>query len=235
MGRPPPFDFQPAPDLPGPDRLARVVSWTLRTMTHRLWDFDVYGSHHVPTEGPAIIASNHVSFCDSIFVPSALPRRAWGIGKSEYMDSWKTKHIVPAMGMIPIDRSGGGAAEAALDIAVEVLGRGHLFVVYPEGTRSRTGDLHKGRTGAARLAIRCNAPIIPLGHRGTADVQPPGSVVLRPFKRVTVHFGAPMFAEDHGDRDDLHTLRRFTDAVMFEISRLSGQSYVDEYAEKAAE
>ena len=203
-------------------------------MTHRLWDFDVEGIHHVPTEGPAIIAANHLSFCDSIFVPSALPRRAWGIGKSEYMDSWKTKHIVPAMGMIPVDRSGGDAAEAALDIADEVLRRGHLFVIYPEGTRSRSGDLHKGRTGAARLAIRCDVPIIPLGHRGTADVQPPGSVMPRPFKRVTVRLGAPMSAGDYGDPDDPRTPRRFTDAVMFEISRLSEQSYVNEYADQAA-
>ena len=233
MGRVPPFDFRSAPDLPGPDRLTRCVSWSLRTMTHRLWNFEVAGIHHVPTDGPAIIASNHLSFCDSIFVPSALPRRAWGIGKSEYMDSWKTKHIVPAMGMIPVDRSGGDAAESALDIAAEVLGQGHLFVVYPEGTRSRSGDLHKGRTGAARLALRCDAPIIPLGHRGTADVQPPGSALLRPFKRVTVRCGAPMAAGDYGDPADPRTPRRFTDAVMQKISELSGQTYVDEYADNS--
>ena len=120
----------------------------------------------MPTDGPAVITPNHLSFCDSVFVPAALPRRVWAIGKGEYMDSWKTKHLFPAMGMIPVDRSGGDAAQAALDAAADVLQHGRLFMIYPEGTRSRSGNLHKGRTGAARLALRCNAPIIPVGPRG---------------------------------------------------------------------
>ena len=105
-------------------------------------------------------------------------------------------------------------------------------MIYPEGTRSRSGNLHKGRTGAARLAIRCNAPIVPVGHEGTIEVQTPDSVVLKPFKTVTVKFGKPMWAHEYGDPEDPRTLRRFTDAVMFEIAQLSGQKYVDEYAGK---
>ena len=165
-------------------------------------------------------------------MPAALPRRVWAIGKGEYMDSWKTKHLFPAMGMIPVDRSGGDAAQAALDAAAEVLEQGRLFMIYPEGTRSRSGNLHKGRTGAARLALRCDAPIIPTGHEGTVEVQPPDTFLMKPRKQVVVRFGAPMWAKDYGDPDDPRTLRRFTDAVMFEIAQLSGQKYVDTYAGK---
>ena len=232
MGGPAHFTFESAPDLPGADRLSKYLFGAIRALSTRLWQFEVEGGEHVPIEGPAIITPNHLSFCDSIFVPAALPRRVWAIGKGEYMDSWKTKHLFPAMGMIPVDRSGGDAAQAALDAAAEVLDRGHLFMIYPEGTRSRSGNLHKGRTGAARLALRCNAPIIPTGHVGTVEVQPPDTFLMKPRKPVVVRFGAPMWAHEFGDPDDPRTLRRFTDAVMFEIAQLWAQKYVDTYAGK---
>lgn len=224
------FTFEPAPELPGSDRLSKIMFGGIRRLASRAFDFEIEGRDNVPTEGPAILTPNHLSFCDSIFVPAALPRRMWGIGKGEYMDSWKTKHLFPAIGMIPIDRSGGDAAQAALDTAARVLDSGRLFMIYPEGTRSRSGNLHKGRTGAARLSIRCNAPIVPVGHVGTLAVQPPDSIRLKLRKPVVVRFGKPMWAKDFGDVDDPRTLRRFTDAVMFEIAQLSGQTYVDTYA-----
>jgi 1-acyl-sn-glycerol-3-phosphate acyltransferase len=227
-----PFEFESAPKLPGADRLSKYLFGGVRNVAPRLWDFEIEGRENVPTDGPAIITPNHLSFCDSVFVPAALPRRVWAVGKGEYMDSWKTKHLFPAMGMIPVDRSGGDAAQAALDTAAEVLNNGLLFMIYPEGTRSRSGNLHKGRTGAARLALRCNAPIIPTGHVGTVDVQPPDTFVMKPRKRVVVRFGTPMWVQEYGDPNDPRTLRRFTDAVMFEISQLSGQAYVDTYASK---
>mgnify|MGYP001818155323 CR=1 FL=1 len=230
MGAPGEFTFEPAPDLPGADRLSKYLFGAIRSVMPRLWDFEIEGREHVPTDGPAVITPNHLSFCDSVFVPAALPRRVWAIGKGEYMNDWKTKHLFPAMGMIPVDRSGGDAAQAALDAAADVLDQGHLFMIYPEGTRSRSGNLHKGRTGAARLALRCNAPIIPAGHEGTIDVQPPDTVMMKPRQRVVVRFGAPMWAHEYGDPDDPRTLRRFTDAVMFEIAQLSGQQYTDTYA-----
>jgi len=230
MASPTRFAFEPAPDLPGADRLSKYLSAAIRAVTSRLWDVDVEGRSNVPLDGPGIITPNHLSFCDSVFVPAALPRRVWAIGKGEYMDSWKTKHLFPAMGMIPVDRSGGDAAQAALDTAAEVLDQGRLFMIYPEGTRSRSGNLHKGRTGAARLALRCNAPVIPVGHNGTLDVQPPDTFVMKPCKPVVIRFGRPMWAHEYGDPDDPRTLRRFTDAVMFEIAELSGQRYVDTYA-----
>ena len=217
------FNFEAAPELPGADRLSKYAFGGIRRLTHRLWKFTIEGSDNVPLKGPAIIAPNHLSFCDSVFVPAALPRRVWAIGKGEYMDSWKTKHLFPAMGMIPVDRSGGDAAQAALDTAARVLDGGRLFLIYPEGTRSRSEFLHKGRTGAARLAIRCNAPVVPVGHEGTLVVQPPDSFKMKPRLPVSVRFGAPMWAHEYGDPEDPRTLRVFTDAVMFEIAQLSGQ------------
>lgn len=227
------FNFEPAPSLPGADRVSKYAFGGIRQLTNRLWDFTIEGRENVPLEGPAVITPNHLSFCDSVFVPAALPRRVWAIGKGEYMDSWKTKHLFPALGMIPVDRSGGDAAQAALDTAARVLDGGRLFMIYPEGTRSRSEFLHKGRTGAARLAIRCNAPIIPVGHEGTLAVQPPDSFTMKPRLPVTVRFGKPMWAHEYGDPNDPRTLRAFTDAVMFEIAQLSGQRYVDRYANKA--
>ena len=226
------FTLEPAPELPGSERLFKYVFGAIRQSAPRLWDLEIEGRENIPTNGPAIITPNHLSFCDSIFVPAALPRRVWAVGKGEYMDSWKTRHIFPAMGMIPVDRSGGDAAQAALDTAATVLDKGLLFMIYPEGTRSRSGFLHKGRTGAARLALRCNAPIIPTGHVGTMNVQPPDTFVMKPNKQVTVRFGEPMWIQDYGAVEDPRTLRRFTDAVMFEIAQLSGQKYVDVYAGK---
>jgi|TARA_R110002110_G_scaffold413401_3_gene640729 1-acyl-sn-glycerol-3-phosphate acyltransferase len=230
MSKPAEFEFESAPELPGADRLAKYALGAIRQLTHRLWDFEIEGWEHIPRIGPGLIAPNHLSFCDSVFIPAALPRRMWAIGKGEYMDSWKTKHIFPAMGMIPVDRTGGDAAQVALDTAARVLDAGHLFMIYPEGTRSRSGNLHKGRTGVARLAAKCKVPIIPVGHSGTIEVQPPDTVVMKPFKKVTVRFGKPMWAHEHGDPSDPRTLRRFTDAVMYEIAELSGQTYVDVYA-----
>lgn len=232
MGKSPEFHFEEAPTLPGSDRLSKYGFGAVRRTTHRLWDFNVEGRENVPLDGPAVVTPNHLSFCDSVFVPAALPRRVWAIGKGEYMDDWKTKHLFPAMGMIPVDRSGGDAAQAALDTAAKVLDGGHLFMIYPEGTRSRSGNLHKGRTGAARLAIRCDAPIVPVGHEGTLEVQPPDQFTMKTRKPVTVRFGAPMWAHEYGDPDDPRTLRSFTDAVMFEIAQLSRQRYVDVYAGK---
>ena len=160
----PAFRFEAAPELPGADRVSKYGFGAVRQLVHRLWDVTIEGVEHIPANGPAIIAPNHLSFCDSVFVPAALPRRVWAIGKGEYMDDWKTKHLFPAMGMIPVDRSGGDAAKAALDTAASVLDGGRLFMIYPEGTRSRSEFLHKGRTGASRLAARTSSPIIPVGH-----------------------------------------------------------------------
>ena len=196
----------------------------------------VKGLENVPARGGAILASNHLSFSDSFFLPLVLPRRITFVGKAEYMDSWKTKHLFPAMGMIPIDRSGGNASERALNTAARVLEAGEFFGIYPVGTRARDGRLHRGHTGPARLALRTGAPIVPVGIVGTRDIQPPDVKLPRPFKRAQVRFGRPIGVERFADRsDDRLLLRQIIDEVMFEIRALTGQEYVDEYATKKAE
>jgi 1-acyl-sn-glycerol-3-phosphate acyltransferase len=201
-----------------------------------LWRFRVEGLEHVPRSGPAIIAPNHTSVIDSFFLPCVLPRRITFVGKAEYMDSWKTKYIFPAMGMIPIDRGGGSASERALNAAARVLDRGELFGIYPEGTRSRDGVLHKGHTGPARLALRTGAPLVPVGLRGTRDIQPPDAKFPKLFMHAEVRFGKPITVDRYRDRgDDRMVLRQLIDEVMFEIRNLSGQEYVDTYATKKAE
>jgi 1-acyl-sn-glycerol-3-phosphate acyltransferase len=196
----------------------------------------VEGLDNVPAEGPAIIAPNHSAAIDSFFVPCVLPRKITYVGKAEYMDDWKTRKLFPAMGMIPIDRSGGSASERALNTAARILERGELFGIYPEGTRSRTGKLHKGHTGAARLALRCNAPIVPVGLIGTREVQPPDRAAPRPFRTVTVRFGPPVEVSKYLDRvDDRMVLRQIIDEVMFEIRDLTGLDYDPTYATKPAQ
>src|SRR5918993_2875154 len=120
-------------------------------VARRLWSIETSGFDRLPDEGPAILCPNHISFLDSAFLMLSVPRNISFVGKAEYMDSWKTKFLFPMLGMIPIDRSGGAKSQSALDAAANVLRRGELFGMFPEGTRSRDRVLHKGRTGAARL------------------------------------------------------------------------------------
>jgi 1-acyl-sn-glycerol-3-phosphate acyltransferase len=198
-----------------------------------LWRIRTEGLENVPVDGPAIIAPNHSAAIDSFFVPCVLPRRITYVGKAEYMDDWKTRKLFPAMGMIPIDRSGGSASERALNTAARVLERGELFGIYPEGTRSRSGKLHKGHTGAARLAMRCDAPIVPVGLIGTREVQPPESPMPKVFRTVTIRFGEPIHPSRYqGRADDRLVLRQFIDEVMFEIRNLTGLDYDPTYATK---
>lgn len=207
----------------------RVVAPCMR----RLWQLDVQGIEHVPADGPALIAPNHISFIDSIFLLATLPRRTLAVGKAEYMDKLKTRYLFPAIGMIPLDRSGGSASQTALDQAAASLSRGDLFLIFPEGTRSRDGHLHRGRTGIARLALRTGAPIVPVGLRGTDDIQPVGANLPRPGRPCSIHFGAPIRIERYAGADvSRATLRDLTDEVMFEIGQLSGQSYVDTYGDE---
>jgi 1-acyl-sn-glycerol-3-phosphate acyltransferase len=217
-------------------RLYPVARKVLVPIFHALWRIDTAGLEHVPATGPAIFCPNHVSVLDSFFLPVVLPRRITYVGKAEYMDDWKTKHLFPALGMIPIDRSGGRASERALDVAAEIIERGEFFGIYPEGTRSRDGRLHRGHTGPARLALRTGAPIIPVGMRGTLDVMPPNAKTPKPFQSVQIGIGQPITVDRYSDRpDDRLALRQIIDEVMFEIRALSGQQYVDTYATKRDE
>jgi 1-acyl-sn-glycerol-3-phosphate acyltransferase len=217
-------------------RLYPVARAVLSPLFKTLWRVRVEGAEHVPTEGGAVFCPNHTSVIDSFFLPLVLPRRIMFVGKSEYMDSWKTRHLFPALGMIPIDRSGGSASERALNTAARVLEAGHFFGIYPEGTRARDGRLHRGHTGPARLALRTRTPIVPVGIVGTREVQPPEAKLPKPFKEVTIRFGRPVDVTRYCDRaDDRLVLRQIIDEVMYEIRGLTGQEYVDEYATKKAE
>jgi 1-acyl-sn-glycerol-3-phosphate acyltransferase len=232
-----------------------VAYWILKAVLSPvfflLWRVKIEGREHVPAHGPAVLAANHQSFCDSFFLPLALRRRVTYVAKAEYFDSWRTSWFFRAAGQIPMNRGGGDASQRALDTARKVLDAGGLLGIYPEGTRAPDPRLHKGHTGAARLALRCDVPIIPVGIVGSRAVQPPGSNLMRPFHSVTVRFGPPVTyrsnehtvttgicADDpeggEGPRDiDQAELRALTDSLMEEIARLSGQEYVDHYANRA--
>ncbi|MEL7156504.1 MAG: lysophospholipid acyltransferase family protein [Actinomycetota bacterium] len=215
----------------GYGRHQRLAKRVVAPVFRLLWDLDVSGAENVPADGPAVLCPNHLAAIDSFVVPAVLRRSLIYVGKAEYLDDWKTRWLFPALGMIPIDRRGGDHATAALDAARRVLTGGGLFGIYPEGTRSRTGRLHKGHTGAARLAIETGAPIIPVGLKGTADIQPVDSPWPRPFRTVEVHFGDPIDVERYRHRQGDHVVyRELIDEVMFEIAKLSGQDYDGRYA-----
>lgn len=216
-------------------KFARAIG---KPLTHAFWRIKFEGLENLPAHGGAVLCPNHVSFLDSAFLLMRLPRQITFVGKAEYMDSWQTKYLFPAVGMIPIDRSGGDSAEAALFAAQQVLERNQLFGIFPEGTRSRTGLLYKGHTGAVRLALRTNSPIIPIGIVGTREIQPPDARMPRPFKRAIIKIGAPIDVDRHRRRhgnDNPLLLRSITDELMYQIRELTDQVYVHEYATKKAE
>ena len=193
----------------------------------------VEGREHVPRSGGAILASNHVSFSDSIFLPLVLRRRVTFVAKAEYFDDPKTAWIFRALGQIPIRRGGGSASQGALDAASEVLQAGRLFGIYPEGTRSPDGRLYRGRTGVARLALSNRVPVIAVAMIGTREAQPIGQIRPNPFRPVTVRFSRPLDFSRYEDRaKEPRVLRQITDEIMFELQALSGQEYVDHYAKR---
>jgi 1-acyl-sn-glycerol-3-phosphate acyltransferase len=196
----------------------------------------VSGLRHVPSNGPLIIASNHLSFSDSIFMPLVVPRSVTFLAKSEYFTSPGFKGFIKkitfiALGQVPVDRSGGKRSEAALLTGLKLLKDNHCIGIYPEGTRSPDGRLYKGRTGIARMAIESGAPIIPVAMFNTAEIQPTGQVVPK-VRRVEMVFGEPMYFT--GDSTDQAVLRAATNQLMEKIAELSKQEYVPNmYASEA--
>ncbi len=213
-----------------------VVGPWLRVL-FRPW---VEGSENVPDKGAAIIASNHLSFSDSFFLPLVVPRPITFLAKSDYftgkgIKGLFTKAFFAGVGQVPVDRSGGRASEAALRTGLRILGEGSLLGIYPEGTRSPNGTLYRGKTGVARMAMEAKVPIIPAAMINTYEIQPPGQI--RPsIQRVGIRLGRALdFTRYEGLENDRFVLRSVTDEVMYELMSLSGQEYVDMYATRAKE
>jgi 1-acyl-sn-glycerol-3-phosphate acyltransferase len=211
------------------DRLYRVIRAVSTPLYRGLLRVRVEGRDRVPANGGVIVAANHVSFFDSVALLQSMPRRAYFIGKAEYMDSWTTRRLFPAMGLIPIEREQARKAMVALQVAADVLLRGDALGIYPEGTRSRDGLLHRGHTGVAQLALLSGAPIVPVGLVGTDHIQPIGAKIPRPFRHAVVRFGEPLDPASYGG-----TPRRrrqlLTDDLMEAIRRLSGQAVSPDFA-----
>ncbi len=196
------------------------------------------GTENVPEHGGAILASNHLSYSDWLFMPVTIPRRVTFVAKAEYfttpgLKGWLQKTFFSGAGQVPLDRSGGRASEGAINTGLRILGTGDLFGIYPEGTRSHDGRLYRGKTGVARMALEAKVPVIPLAVIGTNVVAPPGKIFGR-YTRPGVRFGKPLdFSRYEGMEADRYVLRSITDEIMYEIMELSGQEYVDIYATKA--
>lgn len=226
-----------------------MLYWMLRNIivgppVDRVFRPNAEGVGNVPDHGAAILACNHLSYADWLFLPLVLDRRVTFVAKSDYFTGsgirgWAQRRFFRGTGQVPVDRSGGKASEAALRAGLKVLERGELFGIFPEGTRSHDGRLYKGRTGVARLALEAaqrlegGVPVIPCAVIGTDVIAPPGKVLARVIS-PTVKFGKPLdFSRYVGLSEDRFILRSITDEIMYAIMELSGQTYVDTYATSA--
>jgi 1-acyl-sn-glycerol-3-phosphate acyltransferase len=217
--------------------LKRIVLGPLLRLLFRPY---VIGMENVPPAGGVIFASNHLSFSDSIFLPLVVERRITFLAKMDYFTGTGLKGRLTAgffkgVGQLPVDRSGGRASEAALRTGLRVLGKGECLGIYPEGTRSPDGKLYRGKTGVARMALEANVPVLPVAMIDTEKIQPPGRKIPR-LGRVGVKIGEPLdFSRYEGMEGDRFVLRSITDEIMYELMELSGQEYVDIYAQTAKE
>lgn len=214
--------------------LKRIVLGPWLRLLFRPW---VEGLENIPANGAAILASNHLSFSDSVFLPLMVPRRVTFLAKQEYftgrgLKGWFSKLFFSSIGQVPIDRSSGAAAKAALETAKRILAEGKLLGIYPEGTRSPDARLYRGKTGVARMALEARVPVIPCAMIDTEKVQPIGHALPR-IRRVGVRIGKPLdFSRYDGLAGDRFVERSMTDEIMYELMMLSGQEYVDLYAAK---
>ena len=189
----------------------------------------VVGAEHLPAQGPAIVAANHISFFDTVVLMLSVPRKTYFVGKAEYMDSWTTRTLFPALGLIPIERTAARQAVAALEVAAGALRDGHVLGIYPEGTRSRDGLLHKGHTGVAQLALMTGAPIVPVGLVGTDRIQPIGARVPRPYRRAEIRFGHPLDPNAYGG-SPRRRRQQMTADLMESVRQLSGRPPSNDFA-----
>ena len=215
--------------------MKNLVAGPLLRSTFRPW---VTGLENIPAKGGVILASNHLSFIDSVFLPLLVDRNLVFLAKSDYftgtgLKGWATKMFFTATGMLPIDRSGGKASEASLNTGLRVLAEGRMLGIYPEGTRSPDGKLYRGRTGVARMILEGNVPVVPVAMIDTEKVMPIGTKIPK-VQRIGIVIGEPLdFSRFAGLESDRFILRSITDEIMYELNRLSGQEYVDIYASSA--
>ena len=218
--------------------LYRLLHAIIPPLLRLIWRPRVTGTEHVPRTGGVILASNHLSFVDSVVIPSTSPRPVRFLAKSDYFTGTGIKGALSrawfqGIGMLPVDRDDPQAALASLDTALEVLRRGEAFGIYPEGTRSRDGRLYRGRTGVAHLALTAGVPVVPVGLKGTERLQPVGSNVPR-LVRVQVTFGEPIPVAGRFEGMAPGKARRLlTDEIMAAIQALSGQDEAGVYNDRA--
>ena len=215
--------------------MKNLVAGPLLKTVFRPW---VTGLDNIPKTGGVILASNHLSFIDSIFLPLLIDRRIYFLAKSDYftgkgLKNWAVKHFLLGTGMLPIDRSGGKASEASLNTGLDVIAKGNVLGIYPEGTRSPDGKMYRGRTGVARMILEGHVPVVPVAMVDTEKVMPIGSKLPK-VRRIGVIFGEPLdFSRFEGLEGDRFILRSITDEIMYELGRISGQTYEDIYASSA--
>jgi 1-acyl-sn-glycerol-3-phosphate acyltransferase len=210
----------------------RAIKASLGAVMKRAYNVRVEGLENLPEDGNGIVAANHISFLDSLFIPLVIPRRVTYLAKAEYWDSWKTRWFFNLVGQIPVRRQDSAKAKAALEAGMRVLGKRGLLGIYPEGTRSPDGKLYRGKTGVARMAVEANAPVIPVGLVGTREIMAKDAKMPKMSGDVAVRFGAPMRITKEEAEGDPLALRSFVDELMYEIRELSGQDYTGEYADK---
>jgi 1-acyl-sn-glycerol-3-phosphate acyltransferase len=217
--------------------LKNLILGPLLRVIFRPW---VRGIENIPASGAAILASNHLSFSDSIFLPLMIRRPVVFLAKSEYftgkgVKGALTRWFFKATGQLPIDRSGGKASEASLNTGLGVLAQGQVLGIYPEGTRSPDGKLYRGRTGIARMVLEAKVPVLPVAMIDTEKVQAIGQRFPR-IRRIGIVVGAPLdFSRFDGMEGDRIVLRAVTDEIMYELMKISGQEYVDVYASSVKE
>jgi 1-acyl-sn-glycerol-3-phosphate acyltransferase len=200
----------------------------------------VIGLENVPAHGAVILASNHLSFIDSVFLPLVVDRHVSFLAKSDYFTrkgfkGWATKSFMIATGQIPIDRSGGKASEDSLNTGLAVLARGEILGIYPEGTRSPDGKLYRGRTGVARMILEGEVPVVPVAMVDTEKIMPIGTRLPK-VGRIGIVIGEPLdFSRFRGMEGDRFILRSVTDEIMYALHALGDQDYDDVYASSVKE
>lgn len=218
--------------------LYRILHFTVRPAALGLWRPEIIGAENVPKSGPVILASNHLSFADSVAIPLTAPRQVAFLAKAEYFNGsgvkgWVSKTWFSSIGSIPVERDSARAAQESLDLALDHLKDGGAFGIYPEGTRSRDGRLYRFRTGVAWLALEGKCPVVPVALRGTDQLQPVGSTLPK-VRKFSVEFGKPLeFHEKYAGVPAGRARRAVTDEIQGAVLAMTGQELAEDYNQRS--